>query len=136
VAASDLDVVRSLFELFGTDRTEEAFELVTDDLTIVIPPSMSAEPDVYEGREGLQRYLDGFAGMLEDVRFEIDRLVEADDRVVVLLQMKGRGATSGIPAALDTAVAVWLREGRIARMEASPDLDAALTAPHWRSPAP
>jgi ketosteroid isomerase-like protein len=136
VTGSDVDVVRSLFERFGTDRTDEAFELVTEDLTIVIPPSMSAEPDVYEGRVGLQRYVDGFAGMLEDVRFEVEQLVQADDRVIVLLQMKGRGVTSGIPAALDTAVAVWLREGRIARMEACPDLEAARTAPHWRPPEP
>jgi ketosteroid isomerase-like protein len=136
VTGSDVEVVRSLFERFGAGLTEEAFELVADDLTIVIPPSMSAEPDIYEGRAGLQRYVDGFAGMLEDVRFDVERVVEEGDRVIVLLQMKGRGVTSGIPAALDTAVAVWLRAGRIARMEACPDLEAARTAPHWRPPEP
>ena len=54
----------------GATSLDGALELLSEDFVVVVPPSMSAEPDVYEGHAGAIRYFQGFDGLIEDVRFE------------------------------------------------------------------
>ena len=70
MSESSLATVRQLFERVSPERLEAALELVSEDFVAEIPGSMSAEPDVYEGHDGARRYFAGFAGLIEDVRFE------------------------------------------------------------------
>ena len=89
---------------------------------------MSAEPDVYEGHEGALRYLRGFAGTLENVRFVPLEIFEENELVVAVVRMTGRGATSGIDVELGAVVVHHVENGKIVRMDPYPDLDAARAA--------
>ena len=53
---SSLEVVQRLIERFGAGDVEAALELLPEDIVIVIPPTISAEPDTYEGHAGVRRY--------------------------------------------------------------------------------
>jgi ketosteroid isomerase-like protein len=119
------DVVRQLFERVNADGVEAAIDLFSADFVAVVPPSMSAEPDTYEGHDGVRRYFAGFEGLLEDVRFEPVALEEHDGAVIALLRFSGRGATSGLEVEQAAAVINWIEGGKITRMEAHPDLDEA-----------
>ena len=44
-----------------------------ENIVIEIPPELSAEPDTYQGHDGVRRYFAGFDGMIEDVRYEAAR---------------------------------------------------------------
>jgi ketosteroid isomerase-like protein len=123
--ASNLELVRELMERFNGDDRDAVLELLSEDFVAVVPPSLSAEPDVYEGHEGARRYLQGFDGMLEDVRFEVLELHEEGEQVIAELVLKGRGVTSGIEVAQRTAVINWVERGKVTRMQPFPDLDAA-----------
>ncbi len=128
MAESNVDLVRELMERFNSDDRDAVFELLSDDFVAEIPPSMSAEPDVYEGHEGVHRYLEAFEGMLEQIRFVPLEFHEEGERVIVDLLLTGRGVSSGIDVEQRAAVAHWIEDGKVTRMQPCPDVDAAREA--------
>jgi ketosteroid isomerase-like protein len=126
-------LVRELLDRFNRSDRSGIFELLSEDFVSEIPPTLSAEPDVYVGHEGAQRYLDAFDGLIEDVRFEpLDFHVEGE-QVIAELVMKGRGVASGIEVEQSTAVVHWIANGKVTRMDPFPDLEAAREALRRRS---
>jgi ketosteroid isomerase-like protein len=128
MAESNIDLVRELLERFNRDDRDGVLELLSEDFVAEIPPSLSAEPDVYEGHEGVRRYLEAFEGLLEQVRFVPVEFHEEGGRVIVELFMRGRGVASGIEVEQRTAVVHWIEDGKVTRMEPFLDLDAAREA--------
>jgi ketosteroid isomerase-like protein len=124
-ARSNLDVVRELFERFDADDPEAGLELLSEDFEAEVPGSMSAEPDVYRGHEGALRYMRGFDGLLEDVRFEPLEFLDEGRFVIVVMRLVGRGAASGIEVAQDAVVVNEVVDGKVRRMQPFPDLEAA-----------
>jgi ketosteroid isomerase-like protein len=49
---SDLQLVRRLFGAFETGDIEAVIDLFSDDFVLVVPPSMSAEPDTFRVTDG------------------------------------------------------------------------------------
>jgi ketosteroid isomerase-like protein len=128
VTTSKLDLVRALYGRFSPREAKAVLELLSEDFVAEVPPSMSAEPDVYEGHAGALRYLRGFAGTIDDVRFKPLEIFEEGEYVIAQLQMTGRGATSGIEVDLPVVVVHQIENGKIARMDPFPDLDSAREA--------
>jgi uncharacterized protein len=129
MAESDVQVVRRLFESFGRGELEPVLDLIDEDFVVAVPPSMSAEPDTYQGHEGVRRYFAAFEGQLEDVRFEPLEMIDAGDRVIVPLRLTGRGATSGIEVEQPAVTVHYVRDGKVVRIEPYPDLESA-----WKGP--
>ena len=124
----NLELVERLFAAFATGRRDAISEFIADDFVLVVPPSMSAEPDTYTGPEGVRRYMDAFEGVLDDVRFHADELHPEQGCVLALVRVTGRGATSGLPVTMRSASIIRVRDGEITRIESHPDLAAAREA--------
>jgi ketosteroid isomerase-like protein len=125
MAESNVDLVRELLRRFNGDDRDAIFELLSEDFRAEVPPSLSAEPDVYEGHEGAQRYLDAFDGLIDEVRFEALEYHAEGEQVIVDLVLKGRGAVSGIAVEQRSAVVHWIAGGKVTRMDPYPDVEAA-----------
>ena len=125
MADPNAEVVRELYERINGDDPESIYELLSTDFRAVVPPSLSAEPDVYEGHPGVRRYMDGFQGHLDDVRFEVLGIHLEGEEVIVDMLIKGRGATSGIPVEQRSAVVHWVAGGKVTRMDVHPDVEIA-----------
>jgi ketosteroid isomerase-like protein len=94
-----------------------------------VSPATSAEPDDYDGEEGIRRYLSSFAEVVDDLLFEVAEVVAGTPgRLAVLLHIKGRGRESGIPVEMNGAVLITIRDELIAGMENYPDMPAAIAA--------
>jgi ketosteroid isomerase-like protein len=126
--ASPTEIVRELLERVTRGGIEDGLELIHEDFVASVPPSMSAEPDVYEGHAGARRYFAGFEGLIEDVRFEPVQLWEEGDAVIAWIRFGGRGAASGIEVEQFAALANRVADGKVVWMEAHPDLDSARAA--------
>jgi ketosteroid isomerase-like protein len=125
MADAKIELVRELLDRFNGGDRAEILELLSEDFVAEVPPTLSAEPDVYEGHAGARRYLDAFEGMLDDVRFEpLDFHLEGE-QVIVDMVLKGRGASSGIDVEMRSVVVHWIEEDKVTRMEPHPDLEAA-----------
>jgi ketosteroid isomerase-like protein len=125
VSESNVEVVRRLFELYASGGMEAALEVLDEQLVIVIPPEMSAEPDSYHGHEGARRYFAGFDGMLEDVRYEALDLIPEGEHVLVRARLAGRGASSGLEVDLESIVVHSVEGGKVTRIEPYTDLESA-----------
>jgi ketosteroid isomerase-like protein len=124
----DLQVVRRLFAAFDTGNIEAVIELIADDFVLVVPPSMSAEPDTYEGADGARRYMAAFDGVVDEVRFRADELRAEDGCVLALVHVTGRGASSGLSVDMRAASIIRVREGEVTGIESHPDLASAREA--------
>jgi ketosteroid isomerase-like protein len=124
----NVELVRELLERFNRNDRAAMFELLSEDFVAEVPPSLSAEPDVYEGHEGAERYLDAFDGLMDDVRFEVLEYHTEGEQVIVDLLLKGRGAVSGIEVEQRSAVVHWIEGGKVTRMDPYPDVEAARAA--------
>lgn len=124
----DVELVRQIFAAFGTGDVDAVRDLMADDFVLVVPPSMSAEPDVYEGVDGARRYMAGFDGVVDDVRFHAAELHPERNCVIAVVRITGRGTASGIPVELEAASIVRVRDGKVTSIESHPDLAAAREA--------
>jgi ketosteroid isomerase-like protein len=124
----NLALVERLFAAFETGQIEGVTDLISDDFLLVVPPSMSAEPDSYEGPEGARRYMDAFEGVIDDVRFSADELHPEGGRVIALVRVTGRGASSGLPMEMRAASIISVRDGKVTGIESHPDLATAREA--------
>jgi ketosteroid isomerase-like protein len=121
----NVEVVRRLFELYGSGGLEAALEVMDEEIEIVIPPDMSAEPDTYHGHEGARRYFAGFEGMIEEVTYEVLELIPEGAHVLARARMAGRGASSGLEVDLESAVVHSVDGGKITRIVPYTDLESA-----------
>ena len=125
VSSSNVEVVQALFDRFAEGGIEPTLELFDEDVLIVIPPDMSAEPDDYHGHDGVRRYFAGFDGMISDLRYEALELIPVGDAVLAHVRLSGRGASSGLDVALEPYVLHELENGLIRRIRPYPDREAA-----------
>lgn len=121
----NVEVVRRLFELYASGGLEAVLEVMDEDIEIVIPPDVSAEPDTYHGHEGARRYFAGFEGMLEDVRYEFFELIPEGEHVLARARLAGRGVSSGLEVELGTFVVHTVVDGKVTRVVPYADLESA-----------
>jgi ketosteroid isomerase-like protein len=124
----NVEVVGRLFELYASGGIEAALEVMDEDIVIVIPADVSAEPDTYRGHEGARRYFAGFEGMLEDIRYEVFELLPEGDHVLARSRLAGRGVSSGLEVELQTVVVHAVEGGKITRIVPYTDLESARDA--------
>jgi len=118
-----------MLEALHEDGVEAALAWVAEDFHGVVPPELSAEPDTYDGHDGLRRYFDSFQEIVADLHFDAEELVEvAPDAVAARGLITGRGRESGIPVEMRVPGVYRLRDGKVTGIEAYPTWDEAVAA--------
>jgi ketosteroid isomerase-like protein len=74
-------------------------------------------PGPYNGHEGLRRWREDLFEVVEEARFEIDELTDADEAgaVVARVRITGRARFTGIAIEAPFSITAWFREGLIHR---------------------
>ena len=123
------ETVRAMLDALNDEGTEAALAWFAEDFHGVVPPELSAEPDSYDGHDGVRRYFDSFHEIVDDLRFDAEELVEVGpDTVAARGLITGRGRESGIPIEMRVPMLMRLREGKLVEMAAYPDWDEAVAA--------
>jgi ketosteroid isomerase-like protein len=102
--------------------------LTAEDFEGVIPSTMSAEPDVYVGHDGIRRYFESFWDVVDDLRFELEQFDEAGGWTIAVSHATGTGRASGLPIDNVIAIACKGEGGRLRRLQAYPDIAEARRA--------
>jgi ketosteroid isomerase-like protein len=122
-------LVRKMLDALNEQGVEAALEFVAEDFHGVVPPELSAEPDTYDGHDGLRHYFDTFQEIVGDLRFDAEQLVELGPNAVAARGViTGRGRESGIPVEMRVPGLYRLREGKVVGIEAFPSWDEAVAA--------
>jgi ketosteroid isomerase-like protein len=96
VSEQNAEIVRRAFDAFNSEDIERILAVMHPAVEIDVPASRSVEPDVYHGHDGVRRYFEGTWDGWDDVRFEAERLWDADGCVVVAIHVTGRGKRTAI----------------------------------------
>jgi len=126
---SGATLVRRMLDALNEEGVEAALEFVAEDFHGVVPPELSAEPDTYDGHDGLRHYFDSFQEIVDELRFDAEELVELSPNAVAARGLiTGRGRESGIPVEMRVPGLYRLRGEKIVGIEAYPSWDEALAA--------
>ncbi len=92
------------------DLVDERFELH--------PPAIYPEgPQVFRGPDGLKRWTARTREIWGEWRFELERFLDAGDRVLALVRVVAEGGLSGVRLERDTAHIWTLAGGKVTRCE-------------------
>jgi ketosteroid isomerase-like protein len=80
------------------------------------------------GLDGFREFWLDWGNTFESLRIDVERIIDAGDKVVTLVRQTGRTKTGGVEIEEDAA-AVWtVRDGRLSRVEFHLDQPTALKA--------
>jgi ketosteroid isomerase-like protein len=90
----------------------------------------TVRPDgrVFQGPEGVAEGMRVWAGTWDAYRMEVEEIIDAGDRVLVVARESGRGKGSGLSIDQQSFSVFTLRHGKIARWEVFVVRDEALKA--------
>ena len=126
---SGATLVRRMLDTLNEKGVEAALEFVAEDFHGVVPPELSAEPDSYDGHDGLRHYFDSFQEIVDDLCFDAEELVEVAPNLVAARGLiTGRGRESGIPIEMRVPGLYRIRDGKLIGIEAYPSWDEAVAA--------
>jgi ketosteroid isomerase-like protein len=129
VSRQDLEVVRSMLATLNESGVEAALDQIHPDFEGVTPPELSPEPDTYRGHEGIRRYFAGFEGVMDEVRWEADELMEApNERVVAGIRLLTRSVATELELELPVWQVCTVRDGKVLRIEGFAKREDALRA--------
>ena len=129
MSRQDLEVVRSMLATLNESGVEAALDQIHPDFEGVTPPELSPEPDTYRGHEGIRRYFAGFEGVMDEVRWEADELMEApNERVVAGIRLLTRSVATGLELELPVWQVCTVRDGKVLRIEGFAEREDALRA--------
>ena len=122
----DAEIVRRGIDAFNRGDLEAMLELSDPEVTLV-PVRALLEGGEYRGHEGVRRYFSDMEEDWESRRINVDEILDLDDGVLVLGTFALRGR-SGTELSYPLAWHSRYRDGKLLRMQAYSDRDAALKA--------
>jgi ketosteroid isomerase-like protein len=128
VSQENVDIVRRFADCWVRRDWDEMAELVDPNVEAHGTVGGVEEGRVRRGVSEIRRDYENVEEIWDEHRIEIERLVDAGDRVVILQREYQRGKTSGAELTVDAAVIVDLRNGRIVRVQGYMDRAEALEA--------
>jgi ketosteroid isomerase-like protein len=110
-------VVQRGFDATNRRDFKTAFALYRPDVESVLPPELVAvgfEP-VYRDREARIEAQRRWVAAWDDLRFQLDELIDLGARLVVVTRMKGTGLSSGATSEVDCVFIYTISAGRVVR---------------------
>jgi ketosteroid isomerase-like protein len=127
MSRENVDLVHRLVKAWNDGNLDAILALHDPECEVVFPPDVP-EPGPFHGHAELRQWAEGFLAAWEFHHAEIVEVVDAEDRVVALLHLVGRGIGSGVEMDETDAHVFTIREGRIARWQNFAERAEALKA--------
>jgi uncharacterized protein len=128
MSRENVELVRLAYELFDRRDIEGVLGLATDDFELRLPDIYPEGPETFRGRDGLRRWV----AMVQDIwgewRFDVERLISADEQVVALVRIVAEGGASGVPVDREVAHVWSVRDGKASTASVYLDRAEALEA--------
>jgi ketosteroid isomerase-like protein len=128
MSKENVELVRTAMKSFNLEGVEAIADRVDPAFETTTPSSLSVEPDTYRGPEGLRRWWDAWDDTMDEVRFDVDELIDAGDRVVAVSRLVARSRTTGMEFEQAVTLVWTLRDGRALRMDPYATREEALRA--------
>jgi ketosteroid isomerase-like protein len=114
------------YQAFNRGELEEALAAFDPEIvwhTYLVPGPGGG---TYRGHDGVRELWADARNIFGDFRNEPERLISVDDRVVVMVRIRGWGKESGVEVEAKIAHVHTFRDGKVLRVESYEDRDEAL----------
>jgi ketosteroid isomerase-like protein len=101
-------------------------ELVDQRFELHLPATYPEGAQVFRGQDGLKRWTVKTKEVWDEWRFDVERFVDAGDRVVAMVHVVAEGGLSGVHLERDTAHIWTVADGKVTRCEVFFDRAEAL----------
>jgi ketosteroid isomerase-like protein len=133
VSQKNVEIVRKLAEGFQRRQHERAFEFYDPEIEWDASNLHELIPDlagVYRGHEEVRTYWRRWLSAWSDLHFEIQEILEAGDKVVLLVRNQRQwGRHSGLATDFPPYAMVFtFRDGKVIRWKSYSDQESALEA--------
>ena len=129
-------LLREGFEAWNGGDRSFVLEHFSPDVVWVTPPD-DPDQDVFRGHGAVVRFWDEWKAAVGQLRFEVQELLEADNRVLAVVKRSGVGRQSGLEVS-DVVCQVFLfdQDGKCSLVREFYDREAALAAAGMAAPSP
>jgi ketosteroid isomerase-like protein len=111
MSAENVEIVRRAYEAFNGADPEAAIELLDPDVEWTLP-SHFPDAETWRGRDNVAEGLRGRAASWNSLNIEVRELIDAGDKVVALVRIRGQAALTGLDLSGNEDAHVWtLRDG-------------------------
>lgn len=117
MSTENVELVRVALEAFNVTGMDDIEDRIHPDFETTTPSALAVEPDTYRGPEGVRRWMDAWGDTMDEIRFEIDELVDAGERVVAVTRLVARSRTTELEFEQRVAMVWTLRDGLAVRLE-------------------
>ena len=129
MSRDNVEVVRKLYGFFERRDLEPAFpDYAHPEIELRVPPLYPDTPDVFRGREGVERWTAMVDQVWAEWRFEPERYLDSESTVVVLAKLIAEGRTSGVHLEREVAHLWTIEAGRATGIRVYLNQDEALEA--------
>ena len=90
------ELIEEALRAYSERGVEGMLPYVHPEFTMTTTAEVAAEPDTYEGHDGLRRYFDSFLEIMDEVRIEPTEIEARGDRVLVGFDLIAIGKATGI----------------------------------------
>jgi uncharacterized protein len=126
MSEENVEVVRRMLEAYALGDNEAA--LAAFDPDVVFDQSIRPDGGIFHGRDGLAEAMRTWTGTFENWRLEVEKIIDAGDRVLVIGHEFGRGKGSGAETQQTTYQVYTVRNGKIVHLKGHLDKEKALEA--------
>ena len=127
MSQENVEVVRRVYASWAPGSSPAESNLLHPDIEWV-NPSDALEPGTRTGIEAFASITEALDDTIRDFRMDVERFIDAGDRVVVIATMRGHGSASGVEIERRHGSVWTIRDGKVVRFHWFYEPDEALKA--------
>jgi ketosteroid isomerase-like protein len=116
MSQENVEVVRHIYSRWTSGSSPAESTLLHPDIEWVNPPD-ALEPGTRTGIEAFTSIIEGLDDTISDLRMEVERCIDAGERVVVIATMRGYGSASGVEVERRHGSVWTIRDGKAVRFQ-------------------
>jgi ketosteroid isomerase-like protein len=128
MSQENVQMLRRGFDAYNRGDVDAVVADFASDCEYVASGALPGGRGVYQGPEGYKQFIGWLRDEFEDARLDVNDVIDAGDRVLASLTLRGRGRQSGAATSWDVWQVWTIRDGRIVRGQAFTDKTEALEA--------
>jgi ketosteroid isomerase-like protein len=111
VEDDNVALIRRAYELWNEGDLDAMFALLAPDVVAIGHPEFP-DPGPVRGREPVKSWMKSLIEAWDEVLVDVEQVIGAGDRVVVLFRVRGRGRGSGVEVTSGQDAHIWtLQDG-------------------------
>jgi ketosteroid isomerase-like protein len=115
MSEANVEIVRVCVECLNSRNFSQLFELFDAGIELDLSRNVF-NPDVYRGYSGVERWRSAAEDVWNDLHGVLTELIDAGDKVVVAVTMRGKGKESGVEVEM-RLFSVWtIRASKVVRV--------------------